>query len=363
MRRWVFGISLAFALAVALSMSLLSTPVAAAPKPGAPCAKVGKKIVTPAWVFTCSKQRGKLIWVRKARPTPSPPPSPSPSPSPTDDTTLASLEFPATRGQERPPPADAGPLGPWSTRILLSTSTTGTYFPDGMQVIDQGGVPSLLALPDGRLLAYFVSWAQDNLMAVGVLDGGVWRFYRLDVSGQASLANAVDPSAVLLPDGRVRLFWMQPVRSPGQSQIYSATSAPGDALGIRFVIDDGTRLAPGTMVYDPTVAHCGGEWLMWVSEETRGTVTAQSSDGLSFREVVTPPGLNGAFPWSASCLADGRMRLLVSRDRSAGLPLVGSSTGFVADGPGLIPAAGLPDAGFARTVDGSWALTYMTPMS
>lgn len=363
MRRWVFGISLAFALAVALSMSLLSTPVAAAPKPGAPCAKVGKKIVTPAWVFTCSKQRGKLIWVRKARPTPTPSPSPSPSPSPTDDTTLASLEFPATRGQERPPPADAGPLGPWSTRILLSTSTTGTYFPDGMQVIDQGGVPSLLALPDGRLLAYFVSWAQDNLMAVGVLDGGVWRFYRLDVSGQASLANAVDPSAVLLPDGRVRLFWMQPVRSPGQSQIYSATSAPGDALGIRFVIDDGTRLAPGTMVYDPTVAHCGGEWLMWVTEETRGTVTAQSSDGLSFREVVTPPGLSGAFPWSASCLADGRMRLLVSRDRSAGLPLVGSSTGFVADGPGLIPAAGLPDAGFARTVDGSWALTYMTPMS
>lgn len=359
MRRWVFGISLAFALAVALSMSLLSAPVAAAPKPGAPCAKVGKKIVTPAWVFTCSKQRGKLIWVRKARPTP----TPSPSPSPTDDTTLASLEFPATRGQERPPPADAGPLGPWSTRILLSTSTTGTSFPDGLQVIDQGGVPSLLALPDGRLLAYFVSWAQDNLMAVGVLDGGVWRFYRLDVSGQASLANAVDPSAVLLPDGRVRLFWMQPVRSPGQSQIYSATSAPGDALGIRFVIDDGTRLAPGTMVYDPTVAHCGGEWLMWVSEETRGTVTAQSSDGLSFREVVTPPGLSGAFPWSASCLADGRMRLLVSRDRSAGLPLVGSSTGFVADGPGLIPAAGLPDAGFARTVDGSWALAYMTPMS
>lgn len=361
MRRWVFGISLAFALAVALSMSLLSAPVAAAPKPGAPCAKVGKKIVTPAWVFTCSKQRGKLVWVRKARPTPTP--SPSPSPSPTDDTTLASLEFPATRGQERPPPADAGPLGPWSTRILLSTSTTGTSFPDGLQVIDQGGVPSLLALPDGRLLAYFVSWAQDNLMAVGVLDGGVWRFYRLDVSGQASLANAVDPSAVLLPDGRVRLFWMQPVRSPGQSQIYSATSAPGDALGIRFVIDDGTRLAPGTMVYDPTVAHCGGEWLMWVTEETRGTVTAQSSDGLSFREVVTPPGLSGAFPWSASCLADGRMRLLVSRDRSAGLPLVGSSTGFMADGPGLIPAAGLPDAGFARTVDGSWALTYMTPMS
>lgn len=361
MRRWVFGISLAFALAVALSMSLLSAPVAAAPKPGAPCAKVGKKIVTPAWVFTCRKQRGKLVWVRKARPTPTP--SPSPSPSPTDDTTLASLEFPATRGQERPPPADAGPLGPWSTRILLSTSTTGTSFPDGLQVIDQGGVPSLLALPDGRLLAYFVSWAQDNGMAVGVLDGGVWHFYRLDVSGQPSLANAVDPSAVLLPDGRVRLFWMQPVRSPGQSQIYSATSAPGDALGIRFVIDDGTRLAPGTMVYDPTVAHCGGEWLMWVSEETRGTVTAQSSDGLSFREVVTPPGLSGAFPWSASCLADGRMRLLVSRDRSAGLSLVGSSTGFVADGAGLIPAAGLPDAGFARTVDGSWALTYMTPMN
>ena len=358
MRRWVFGMSLACALAVALSMSLLSAPVAAAPKPGAPCAKAGKKIVTPAWVFTCSKKRGKLVWVRTARPTP----TPTPTPSPTDDTTLTALEFPATRGQERPPPADAGPLGPWSTRILVSTSTTGASFADGEQVIDQGGVPSLLALPDGRLLAYFVSWAQDNVMAVGVLDGGAWRFYRLDIRGLASLANAVDPSAVLLPDGRVRLYWMQPVKSPGQSQIYSATSDPGTALGIRFVIDNGTRLAPGTMVYDPTVAHCGGEWLMWVSEEPPATVTAQSSDGLSFREVATPPGLSGAFPWSASCLPDGRMRLLVSRDGSAGLPLVGSSVGFVADGPGLIPASGLADAGFARTADGSWALAYMTPM-
>ncbi|MEX1209361.1 MAG: hypothetical protein WEA35_00655 [Candidatus Nanopelagicales bacterium] len=362
MRRWVFGMSLVCALAVALSMSLLSAPVAAAPKPGAPCATAGKKIVTPTWVFTCSKKRGRLIWVRKARPTPAPTPTPSPSPAPTDDTTLAALEFPATRGQERPPPADAGPLGPWSTRILVSTSTTGASFADGVQVIDQAGVPSLLALPDGRLLAYFVSWAQDNVMAVGVLDGGAWRFYRLDIRGLASLANAVDPSAVLLPDGRVRLYWMQPVKSPGQSQIYSATSDPGTALGIRFVIDNGSRLAPGTMVYDPTVAHCGGEWLMWVSEESRGTVTAQSSDGLSFREVATPPGLSGAFPWSASCLPDGRMRLLVSRDRSAGLPLVGSSVGFVADGPGLIPASGLADAGFARTADGAWALAYMTPM-
>lgn len=339
------------------------SPAGAAPKPGAPCPTVGKKIVTAKWVFTCTRKKGAgLVWVRKARPAP----SPTPSPTPGNNAEIASLSFPATRGVEMPPPDGAGGQGPWSTGMAVSASPNGTSFPRATSIIDQAGVPSLLALPDGRLLAYFVSWAQRNVMAVGIRDiAGAWTYYRVAVEGfrtDVGGANGVDPSAVLMNDGSIRLFWMQPVGTPGRSQIYSATSAPGSALGVRFVVDPGARLDRGTMVYDPTVAHCGGEWLMWVSAPGPD-VFATSSDGLSFTEQSMPPGLGAAFPWSAACLPDGRTRLLTSREPSAGLPFVGDVSGFTEDGSSVLPGGALPDAGWARLPDGTWELAYLQPIA
>ena len=345
------------------------SPAGAAPKAGAPCSAVGKKLVTAQWVFTCTKKKGRgLVWVRKARPapTPTPTPTPTPSPSPGNDQEIASLSFAATRGAERPAPPDAGGQGPWSTGMAVSPGTGSATFTTTASIIDQAGVPSLLALPDGRLFAYFVSWAQGNVMAVGIRDlAGEWTFFRVAVEGfrtDVGGANGVDPSAVLMGDGSIRLFWMQPVDTPGRSQIYSATSAPGSALGVRFVVDPGARLDRGTMVYDPTVAFCGDQWLMWVSAPG-ATVFATSPDGLEFTEQSMPPGLGTAFPWSAACLPEGGIRLLASRGASAGLPFVGDSAGFIEDGPAVMPMGALPDAGWARMPNGSWALAYLQPMS
>ena len=346
------------------------SPAGATPKPGASCPTVGKKVVTAQWIFTCTKKKGGgKVWVRKARPapTPSPTPTPSPSPTPSNNAEIASLSFPATRGAEQPAPEGAGGQGPWSTGMAVSASPNGTSFPKASSIIDQAGVPSLLALPDGRLLAYFVSWAQLNVMAVGIRDtAGAWTYYRVAVEGFATDvggANGVDPSAVLMADGSIRLFWMQPPKGPTErSMIYSATSAPGSALGVRFVVDPGARLDRGTMVYDPTVAHCGGQWLMWVSS-SGPDVFATSSDGLSFTEQSMPPGLGTAFPWSAACLPDGRTRLLTARGSSAGLPFVGDVSGFTEDGPSVTPPGVLPDAGWARLPDGTWALAYLQPIA
>ncbi len=343
------------------------SPAGAAPKPGAPCTSVGKKVVTSQWVFTCTKKKdGRKVWVRKPRPTPTPSPTPSPSPSPSNDQEIDSLSFAATRGQERPPPPDGGGQGPWSTGMAVSSGSGSAVFPVSGSIVDQAGVPSLLGLPDGRLLAYFVSWAQHNVMAVGIRDtAGEWTFYRVAVEGfrtDVGGANGVDPSAALMADGSIRLFWMQPMGAPGRSQIYSATSAPGSALGVRFVADAGPRLDRGTMVYDPTVAFCGDEWLMWVSAPGT-TVFATSPDGLTFAEQPMPPGLGTAFPWSAACLPDGRTRLLTSRGPAAGLPFVGGPEGFLEDGASVMPAGALPDAGWALLPDGTWSLAYLQSMS
>ena len=363
-RAWVVVISVVVAVGLGMGLGGLA-PATAAPKPGASCPKVGKKVTTPKWLYVCTKKKGKRpVWVRKPLQAPSPTPTPTPTPNPGNDGEIASLAFEATRGTQRPAPPDATGMGPWSTGMAVSASSDGVTFAAVPPAIDQAGVPNLLALPDGRVLAYFVSWAQNNVMAVGIRDGDTWSFYRVSIEGfntNPGGANGVDPSAVLLDDGGIRLFWMQPVGAKGQSQIYSATSAPGSALGVRFVADAGARLDRGTMVYDPTVAHCGGEWLMWVNAP-EGAVFATSTDGLVFAERVAPPGLGTAFPWSATCLPDGRTRLLVSRGPSSGLPFVGGVDGFQEDGPSVLPAGALPDAGFARLVDGTWALAYLAPV-
>lgn len=353
-------------LVLAAGALSFASPADAAPKPGAPCAKVGKQVVTPQWIYTCTKKKGAgLVWARKARPAPNPSPTPTPSPSPGNDAEIASLAFAATRGVERPAPPGAKEVGPWATGMAVSPSADGRSFPSSASAIDQAGVPNLVALPDGRLLAYFVSWAQGNVMAVGIRDAaGRWAYYRVAVEGfQTNVggANGVDPSAVVMSDGSIRLFWMQPVGSPGRSQIYSATSKPGSALGVRFVVDPGPRLDRGTMVYDPTVAHCAGGWLMWVNAP-EGVVFASSSDGVTFVEGPTPPGLGTAFPWSAACLADGRTRLLTSRGPTAGLPFIGDASGFVEDGTSVLPTGALPDAGWARLSDGTWVLAYLARM-
>ncbi|MGA1701604.1 MAG: hypothetical protein ACO4BY_10800, partial [Candidatus Nanopelagicales bacterium] len=87
-----------------------------------------------------------------------------------------------------------------------------------------------------------------------------------------------------------------------------------------------------------------------------------STDGHTFAEQPMPTGLGTAFPWSAACLADGRIRLLASRGPSAGLPFVGDSSGFTEDGRSVLPPDALPDAGFARLGNGSWALAYLQEM-
>ena len=49
---------------------------------------------------------------------------------------------------------------------------------------------------------------------------------------------------------------------------------------------------------------------MWVNA-TDTVVYAVSTDGLTFVEQPMPTGLGTAFPWSAACISDGRIRLLV----------------------------------------------------
>ena len=101
------------------------------------------------------------------------------------------------------------------------------------------------------------------------------------------------PDAVVLPDGRVRVYWVLADPSLSNSRlpetIVSATST--DASATSFVRDPGTRLTGGYVDTEVLKAE-DGDWVMIASTGpgagTQSLYMATSTDGLNWKLVKTP---------------------------------------------------------------------------
>ena len=178
--------------------------------------------------------------------------------------------------------------GPSHHQVLLAKSADGsTWQTDNRVIIDQASVPEGLRMSDGRLLIYAVDGS--GLGGPGLVyaeskdEGKTWTCGKINLQG-------ADPDVVVLPDGRLRLYFIEfpfgpnpPI--PGSSQanqpnrVRSAISSDGKT----FAVEDGVRLE-GIQYTDPDVIRIGNEWLMYVSTGMTAWA-AQSSDGLAFKLI------------------------------------------------------------------------------
>ena len=324
--------------ATLLGTALLA-PVAPVHANTGPCTKVGAVRTVKQVLYTCTKTGKRLVWRRTVDP-------------------IASLVVPRTAGVKR-----AGSEGPAVARVVLRSSANGISFDPGSDsVMDQAGVPNLLATSDGALYAYYQDWANGNVMGVAVTRNGVRTNYLVKIDGidATSMPQGVDPSAVQLSDGRIRLYWMMARGAPGMSRIYSATSSIGAGNGIVFTYDGGTAFDPGAMLFDPTVVRTATGWSMWV--DRGGTAQhATSTDGLRFVAADNTVFPNPAtFPWGAVALPDGRIRVVASIRGPGGADglLFESTDGgrsYVQIGSGLVPPGAPGDTGIAY-LNGTWWL-------
>ena len=227
---------------------------------------------------------------------------------------ISDLEVPATIGAAVPAPPGASGSGPWVVRSVLRSSTDGLTFSGSETIMDQAGVPNLLVTSSGNVHAYYQDWANGNVIGVAIQKAGskVWKRYKIHVEGfdiAPGGANGVDPSAVELPNGQIRIFWMQ-----GATNIYSATSNKGSANGIIFKFDGKKALTGHTgRVFDPTVVRTKSGWAMWADSE--GTpVYATSKDGKSFKAQSGNPLFSNpkTFPWSATRTPKGEIRVIAT---------------------------------------------------
>ena len=355
---------------VSVALLCLLQPLPANATAGTKCPKVGATKTVKTVTFVCTKAGKVSVWKKKKLSSDSGSTTTAESAK-----TLAALRIAQTIGSVKAPPPDAtsNQGGPWATRTVLRTSTDGITFSGREVIMDQSGVPNLLATSSGALYAYFQDWANSNIISVAMRQPGTtsWQYYKVEIKGiniSPGGANGVDPSAIELSDGRIRLFWMQRLNG---IRIYSATSTLGTTNGISFVYDGGFALESSVGLYDPTVVQTASGWSMWVSaDNTARLIYATSVDGLRFTAQGSNLSLanQGAFPWSAARVSNTEVRLLTSILGPGGADGViyrstDGGASFQELGRGALPAGAGGDAAITyQPTTGTWYQLYLERM-
>ena len=165
--------------------------------------------------------------------------------------------------------------------------------------IDRAADLTDVVLTDGSRRAYFVEVDPDTkfkeIYTAPLSAGDVTLSDRvsLGISSEGAMAWGV-PDAVLLPDGRVRVYWVEPSPLGGMAteNIVSATST--DVTGTVFVRDGGTRTTGGLVDFEVLRAE-SGNWLAIMStspedmENPQRLLVGTSDDGLTWQ--INPESL------------------------------------------------------------------------
>ena len=201
--------------------------------------------------------------------------------------------------------------GPYYHQVVVAQTTDGLTLTGMKQVLDHASVPDGVRRADGSVLVYYVNGAQGYIW-VARLEGDSARVLgQVTVDGIANPAGIVDPDAMLLPDGRVRLtfYWGF---GPPSTTTTKAMCIAESSDGINFTTK-GTALtfaATETLTDPSLLSLADGTWLMAISNGQH-TIIARSADGLTFTREGT--FTFGGVPELARA-PDGALRLYVCKE-------------------------------------------------
>jgi hypothetical protein len=257
--------------------------------------------------------------------------------------------------------------GPWDNRLVVSRSEDGARFSrTGVVVAAAGGVPDLAYDAQGRLVAIFQYFPDepeeefDRIAAAFSMDEGQsWtRPQAITISGLPPNARRApcDPDLVLLPDGRVRLYFTCDVHGDQRGTARTLSAVSTDCVA--FELEQGERFAdPPNPVLDPSAIRIGGTWHLYVPRMAPGAPAYHlvSDDGLSFAraEDIRVPGVE--FRGNVIAVPGGYRFYGCGQPRAA--------TAFSPDGYAWSPEAteSLPlsgDPGVVRLRDGSYLMLH-----
>lgn len=185
--------------------------------------------------------------------------------------------------------------GPWNDKVYRATSPDGINFTkDTSLLFFPASVPGAVKDTNGTIFIYYVysasQFSPETVMVAYGTDGKNFTVPQpINLTNNVSLKQ-VDPNPVLLPDGRIRLYYLDFGMLPPQN-IYSAISNDG----INFTEENGIRFSqPAPGITDPDVFFVisTNTWVMFVSQG-QTLIRATSPDGLNFTKDVTFNWNNG----------------------------------------------------------------------
>ena len=201
------------------------------------------------------------------------------------------------------------PNGPFFHQVAIARTTDGTVLSGARTVIDHGSVPDGVRLRNGDVLIYYVNGASGGATWVARLSGdSVQAIGPIVLHGVTAPTGVMDPDAVLLPDGRIRLAFyggFGPPTSDQQRAMCIAESLDGISFSSRGAALTFPTTEPLT---DPSLLALGdGNWLMAISRGQQ-TIIARSTDGVVYTRDTTL-GFGGVPELALA--PDGAVRLYV----------------------------------------------------
>ena len=260
-----------------------------------------------------------------------------------------------------PPPGIRGD-GPWNHRLLVAVSHDGLNWSKTYRILaDQASVPDVIVDMNGYVRVYYVDYFNLGIVVAISKDLENWTYIKVKGINESW----VDPSIVILPDGRFRLYASYMPLHGKQNKILSAISDDG----IHFRVEPGIRYKGKESITDPDVIYADGKWVMFLdvlSLPEPKILMLTSEDGLTFKEKAEIH-VEGQVP----CLirhGKGYRLYLHRKDASSILAYYsedlekwGNMTAVLNSGqPGSLDEYGVADPAVAKLPNGTYIMVYKT---
>lgn len=256
-------------------------------------------------------------------------PSAGPTTTTTTTTKASTTQMPADKAQSPgcikrdhygAPRQIEDPQGPYYHTVWLS-QLSGLEVTNAEAIIQHASVPDGVRTSDNKTLIYYVS-GETGGMHVGSWDGTTFAdISAVTFDGHTPYVGPVDPDAILLDDGTIRLAFLDVDLGPNPDNehrvICIADSADGKSFKTVGTVLEGTQ---GQPITDPSITRVGNKWFLAISEGQASRIYT-SDDGRTFREVATTSA--GGVP-EIKALPDGTLRLFVC---GAGIVALDSADG------------------------------------
>lgn len=221
----------------------------------------------------------------------------------------------------------------------MATSSDGLNWSQGTRLLEAASVPDVIRTSKGMLWVYWVDFSAftgpltEKAGVARSSDGRIWERLGVVQFGDLGGMVPVDPDVVELPDGRLRMYFLDFAgANRGVFAIYSATSTDG----LNFTLEPGPRFQ-GDRIFDPDVVRLrDGRYRMYLNNNGP-IISATSDDGLTFNR---DPGIRlpqGTVPGSI-VLPDGSVRLHTCT-RGISVYKGGDGLNFTVEREGVIPGA------------------------